>query len=69
VTAKRGGQTIRLTIGSKTAYVDGRTVTLHAPAAIVDDRTCVPLRFVSEALGAAVHWDGTQRIASINIEV
>ena len=33
-----------------------REVTLDAPARIVNDRTMVPLRFVSETLGAKVEW-------------
>ena len=29
---------------------------MDAPARIVNDRTMVPLRFISEALGADVEW-------------
>lgn len=32
------------------------TITLDAPATLVNDRTMVPLRFVSETLGAKVIW-------------
>ncbi|MCL1862949.1 MAG: copper amine oxidase N-terminal domain-containing protein [Defluviitaleaceae bacterium] len=38
---------------------------MEVPAQLVNDRTMVPLRFVSEKLGATVHWDEKTR----NIEV
>ncbi|MDO3411663.1 stalk domain-containing protein [Saccharibacillus sp. CPCC 101409] len=57
VTAKRGGDTISLKIGSKTATVNGSTVTLDVPASVVKGSTVVPLRFISESLGQDVKWD------------
>lgn len=58
VTGTRGATTVRLTIGSTTAYVSGQAVTLDVPGKIVDGRTLVPLRFVGEGLGADVVYDG-----------
>lgn len=52
----RNGTTVILTIGADTAKVDGVQVPLDAPAALINDRTMIPLRFVSEALGAQVDW-------------
>lgn len=43
-------------IGSKNATVNGQSVILDEPPAIINGRTMVPLRFVSEALGAQVEW-------------
>jgi len=48
---------IVLTIGSPVAFVEGRQVTLDVPPQIVDGRTLVPLRFVSQALGRRVDWE------------
>ncbi len=45
--------------------VDGREVTSDVPAVNLDGRTMVPLRFVSEALGATVTWDQATYTASI----
>ncbi len=45
-----------LTIGSNEAVVNLVKKTLDAPAVLVGDRTMVPLRFVSEALGEEVKW-------------
>lgn len=57
VTADRGGTNISLTIGKETASVNYNRVPLDVPAMIVNDRTLVPLRFISESLGAGVDWD------------
>jgi len=57
VTVTRDGITVKLFIDSKTAYVDGNPLTLDVPAGIVNNRTVVPVRFVSEALKAAVKWE------------
>ncbi len=45
-----------LTIGKQEAYVNNAAIKLDIPAVIVQGRTLVPLRFVSEALGATVEW-------------
>lgn len=58
-----GDNTIILTLGSAQAVVNGATVTLPdgVPASVIKvdgaERTVVPLRFVSEQLGAVVDWD------------
>jgi hypothetical protein len=64
VTSTKGQAVIHLNVGVRTAYKDGTPITLDVPAKIVNGRTLVPLRFVSEALGAKVAWDGnTQTVA------
>ncbi|MEW6226593.1 MAG: stalk domain-containing protein [Bacillota bacterium] len=65
VTAARGQTTVRLTIGVKTAHKNGAPVTLDAPAKVVNGRTLVPLRFVSEALGCSVQWDAKTQTVTI----
>ena len=57
VTVTRDGITVKLFIDSKTAYVDGKKVTLDVSAAIVKGNTVVPVRFISESLDAAVKWE------------
>ena len=54
----RNGVKISLPIGEKVANVNGKGQALDQPAVVVNDRTLVPLRFVSEALNADVEWDG-----------
>lgn len=48
---------IVLTIGSTTALVDGREVTLDVAPRIEQGRTLVPIRFIAEALGHRVDWE------------
>lgn len=55
------GKRITLRAGSRTASVNGTALSLTRPVELTGGRVMVPLRFVSEALGAQVAWDGTQR--------
>ncbi|MCF2944922.1 copper amine oxidase N-terminal domain-containing protein [Paenibacillus tarimensis] len=57
VKASKGATSISLKLGSKQAVVNGQTVKLGAAARSVNGHTLVPLRFISEALGAVVEWD------------
>lgn len=58
VPIQKDAQSIRLTIGSNIATVNGEEVTFDTQAVMKGGRTFVPLRFVSEILGVAVEWDG-----------
>ncbi|MGG3452652.1 stalk domain-containing protein [Paenibacillus rhizolycopersici] len=67
VTATRGQMTLVYRIGDPTAQLNGQLLTLPVPGQIADGYSLVPLRFVSEALGSDVVWDGdhhTVRITS-----
>jgi len=57
VTGTDGNLTISFVIGEKTATVNGEAVSLLEPAQVVQGRTLVPLRFISESTGASVFWD------------
>ncbi len=65
VVATKGAKKIRLTIGSKVARVDGQKVNLDVPPLIIDGSTMVPIRFVSESLGAQVGWNEAKQLVSI----
>ncbi|MEA2554119.1 MAG: hypothetical protein QOJ65_2295 [Fimbriimonadaceae bacterium] len=66
VTAQKSGTNIELRIGDRMARVNDRPVTLDVPAMIVRGNTMVPLRFMSEALGAEVKWEPSQYAVLIN---
>lgn len=55
-TFKRGSQTVRLTIGSKQAELNGQPVELDAAPELADSVTMVPVRFVADGLGAKTEW-------------
>src|SRR5438128_1449904 len=65
VVATKGDNTIELPIGSRTAKVNGRIVSLDVPAMTIAGNTMVPLRFVSESIGAVVAWDNRRQIVNI----
>ena len=57
--------TVRMTLDSTTAYVNGNPVTLEVPAQAPNGRTLVPLGFVAKSLGAAVNYDAVNNAANI----
>jgi len=60
---------IKLQIGDKIAYVDGNELTLDVPPPqIINGRTMVPVRFISEGLGAEVGWDGATKTVTITMD-
>jgi len=65
VTIDFAGHNMKVVIGSTEAVVDGETVTMPLPAEIVNSRTMVPVRFISEAFGFTVKWDGVARTVTI----
>lgn len=65
VTAVKGSTTVILKIGSTKPTVNGTVKSISTPAQIINSSTMVPLRFVSEALGAEVNWNGTSRSITI----
>ncbi|CAH1195977.1 hypothetical protein PAECIP111893_00788 [Paenibacillus plantiphilus] len=66
VTIFNGETSMRLTIGSKKAIVNGAEVSLDAPAINSADTTLVPLRFVSEQFGLEVSWDKLTKSVYLN---
>lgn len=64
--ATKGTTEIIIQIGSPFASVGGKTQQLAAPAAMIGGSMMVPLRFVSEALGAEVKWDGATKTVAIS---
>jgi hypothetical protein len=66
ITGTKEGLSIKLTIGEKTAFVNGQAQELNESPLIENNSTFVPLRFVGETLGRKVTWDGAS--SSINID-
>ncbi|MBE7052676.1 MAG: hypothetical protein E7391_00170 [Ruminococcaceae bacterium] len=60
-----GETKIEIQINNKVAKVNGKDITLDVPAQIVNSRTLVPVRFISESLGAKVDWDGNTKTVII----
>lgn len=57
ITSTKEDTTIVLKINDYTMYVNGTPISLDTPACIINERTLVPVRAVSEALNTIVNWD------------
>jgi copper amine oxidase-like protein len=66
ILAIRGGQAVELTVGSRQAVVNSQPQLLDVPAFTINGRTMVPLRFISESLGAGVQWIASNATILIN---
>lgn len=69
VVARRLDTEIRLTLGSKVATVNGEERELLEAPVKKGGRVYIPLRFVSEALGANVSWDQKRNTVLIRSEI
>lgn len=69
VTIWRGDNCLNMVIGSdKMSGIRGgeeAEALLDVPAAVVDERTCVPIRAIMEFFGATVEWVGEQNLVKI----
>lgn len=61
-------KSLSLIIGSDVARANGAAIKMEVPAQIIGSRTYVPLRFISEVMGAKVTWDGKNRIVFISMD-
>ena len=66
VTATKGEKSIVLQIDNPQIIVDGKTVLLDVPPRLVGQRTLVPVRAVSEGMGAKVSWHDERREVTIS---
>lgn len=66
ILAVKGATTVQLRLGEARAQVNGNDRLLSVPAQAVNGTTLVPLRFVSEALGAGVKWRPASRTVVIS---
>ncbi|RYG65462.1 copper amine oxidase N-terminal domain-containing protein, partial [bacterium] len=66
IAAQKGSTVVRMALGTANATVNNLPIKLDAPAQSYYGRTMVPLRFVSEAMGADVSFNAGTRIVSIN---
>lgn len=57
-TGTKGNDEVKLQLGNLNAYINGKQFRLDVPAIAINGRILVPVRFVSESLGANVGWDG-----------
>ncbi|WP_284645692.1 copper amine oxidase N-terminal domain-containing protein [Paenibacillus silviterrae] len=68
ITATKGSTVVHLQIDNVEAKINDRASTLDVPPLLVHGSTYVPLRFVSEALGADVDFDSTTNTAIVSTD-
>lgn len=61
-------KTVALQIGASVGYINNADFPLDAAPVIRNDRTMLPVRFVAEAFGAEVGWDGASRTVSVSLD-
>lgn len=66
VTLVDGNTVIQLTIDSTIAYVNGERRVLDVAPTIINSRTMLPVRFISENFGATVGWDDATRKVTVS---
>jgi len=64
---QRGTYGLLLRARSVRHRVNGREVFSHTPLRIVNGRTMVPIRFVTEHMGGTVNWDNRTRTVEITL--
>jgi|GEM_PF-2223890 len=66
ITVTKGRVNVKMKIGDKAAMINDKPVELDVAPRVICMRTFVPLRFISQALGANVNWLGTTKTVLIN---
>ena len=65
VVGTRNTKSVKLRIDDSMAYINGQETLLDVPATIINGRTMVPVRFVSEMLGENVGWNAETKTVEI----
>lgn len=69
VLSQKGDTQVTLTINDKTLYKNGEAVVLDVPAQLIDSRTLVPVRAISEAFGCYVDWNNWTKTVLITSDL
>jgi hypothetical protein len=59
---------ISLQIGTKMAVVNQKSIPLEVPPQIIQGRTMVPLRFISDSFGARIDWNASTKEIKIVLD-
>jgi len=67
ITVELSDKTIDLTIGSNISYVNNEQKELDTAPEVINGRTMLPIRFISENLGYNVDWNEDEQIVTISM--
>ena len=65
VTAQKQGAEVQVTLGKNEVIINGESRPLDVPPMMYKGTLMVPVRVISEALGAYVEWEPTQHLAVV----
>lgn len=65
IRATSGNDVLTMQVGVARASINGRPIAMNAAPTVYAGKVLVPLRFVAEASGADVRWDGARRAVII----
>lgn len=65
ITAKYQNQSVVIRLDNRIANKNGAEILMDVPATVIKENALVPLRFLSEAIGAQVNWDEASKTVTI----
>jgi len=65
ITVRQGQKSAKLWVANAAADINGQVQTLDAPPKVVNGRTLVPLRFISEVFGYRVDYQANSKVITI----
>lgn len=68
ISISRSDISIEMQIGSQAVKVNGKELTLDVPAFTVNDRTYIPVRFISEMFGKNVDYNDKDNVLTVTID-
>ena len=63
-----GSVNIEMQIGSQNVKVNDKELSLDVPAFTINDRTYIPVRFISEMFGKRVDYNDINNILTVTID-
>lgn len=66
VTVMKGDKVVQLTIGSNVMVINGINVPMDVKAVVKNGRTMLPVRWLSQALGCKVDYDGNTQTVTVS---
>ena len=59
------GHVVQIGVGNSYMFKDGKSIPLDVPATVINDRTLIPVRAISEAMDFGVTWNGYKKTVLI----
>jgi len=66
ISLTKGESEIKFTVGKTECFANGKKISLEAAPEIINNRTLVPVRAISDAFGYSISWDGERRLVEVN---